>query len=255
MGVAGETLIISLIMAVFGIAPHLIRRVRDSSQSLLLVGTGALVGIYFFDLLPDVLEVGGRSSLLIVGIVWALYSVVHTFHLHQHQHEEEEYHATHQHQDAPVGLLMAAMLAHCVTSGIFLSLSQSLSVAVEHSFFLALLAHKGFEALSFSLILRNRVGSIKQFSFLMLAYSFALPFGAGTTYLLMKSLASPESAEGVRTLAIITASVASGSLLGCMIHDFVIPTFRKVRHQKSELAWVAAGLLMTLGLIFFSGHA
>ena len=92
-----QTLLLAVCMAVFSVLPMLSGRVRKHSRSLFLMGTGALFGICFFDLVPEVFEMGGSSGLLIVGAVWGLYSILHLFHLEHHHHPAEEGEAIHHH--------------------------------------------------------------------------------------------------------------------------------------------------------------
>jgi zinc transporter ZupT len=252
MGLVYETLIISVLMALFCVAPRFFRSMRESSQVFLLIGTGALVGIYFFDLLPDVVEIGGRSSLIIVLAVWAVYSLVHSFHLHHHQQEHCELDSHHEAEPSiGVGFLMVSMVAHCLASGMFLSLSRGLSQSIEHTVFWALLAHKGYEALSVSLVLQERVRSARKLAVLTALYALSFPAGVAITVLATQALGGPEHEHWIRAAAVVVASVAAGSLMGCMIHDFVIPSFKQVKTRRSELAWVALGLVGTLAVSAF----
>lgn len=236
-----ETLAISALMAFFCAAPRFLRWMRGSSQVFLLIGTGALLGIYFFDLLPDVVEVGGRSSLLIVLGVWAAYSIAHSFHLHHHRQEHCD--------TAPslhVGFLMTSMVAHCLASGMFLALSHDLSRSIERGVFWALIAHKGYEALSVSLVLQDSVQSPRKLALLTAGYALSFPAGVAITAAMMPWFNGPGSEATLHTVAVVVASVAAGSLMGCMIHDFVIPSLRQVRRKRIELVWVMLGLAGTL---------
>jgi zinc transporter ZupT len=239
-----ETLAISALIATFCLVPRFFGRVREYSQILLLIGTGALLGIYFFDLLPDVIEVGGRSSLVIVLAVWAVYSVVHTFHLHHHQQEHCEHERTPREGGSGIAFLMISMVAHNLASGMFLALARGLSTSVEHGVFWAMLAHKGYEALSISLVLQERVRDSRRLGFMTAIYALSFPAGAAATSVAIGFLQGESHALLLRGIAVIVASVAAGSLLGCMIHDFVIPSFQQIRRRRMELGWIAFGLFV-----------
>jgi zinc transporter ZupT len=245
-----ETLLISALMGALCVAPRFFKGIRDSSQVLLLIGTGALLGIYFFDLLPDVVEIGGRSSLMIVLAVWAIYSLGHTFHLHHHEHQSTcESHDAPDAPSVPVGFLMTSMITHCLASGMFLSLSHGLSQSIERTVFWALIAHKGYEALSVSMVLQEKVRDSRKLAFLTALYALSFPAGVAMTSAATALLAG-HYADWIRGAAIIVASISAGSLMGCMLHDFVIPSLRQVRARKAELRWVALGLFCTLAVTF-----
>ena len=46
-------------------------------------------------------------------------------------------------------------------------------------------------------------------------------------------------------VAMVISSVAVGSLMGCMIHDFLIPSLKHVRARRHEAAWLVLGGALT----------
>ena len=88
MNILIETLLISTCMLGLGLVPLVSTHVRRYSKFFYLFGTGALAGILIFDLLPDIFEMGGKSTLWGVAIVWLVYSLIHLIHLKQHKSDD-----------------------------------------------------------------------------------------------------------------------------------------------------------------------
>src|SRR5580704_9884668 len=100
-----STLIISALMLTLSLLPVQIQAIRARSRLLFLMGTGALVGLLVFDLVPDVVALGGKQSLVWIGAVWAIYSLFHLAHVHVHTTD-------HAHADTPrssgIGVFLVA---------------------------------------------------------------------------------------------------------------------------------------------------
>ena len=197
-----------------------------------------MFGLCFFDLLPDVIEMGGKSSLYIMGIVWLIYSLIHLFHLGHHQstsHTDESHcELGHPHS---FSMFCGSLITHGFASGMLLALSHELSTQIAHTVFLALVAHKGYEALMFSSILMKQVFSRRLKILLLGAYAFSLPAGVVSAFFLRAQL--------TQEVAMMMSSVAVGTLLACLIFDFMIPNLRQLRSKRAELIWMALGLLLT----------
>jgi zinc transporter ZupT len=148
--------------------------------------------------------------------------------------------------------LMAAMVSHCFSSGMLLVISHELSAKVAASVFLALIGHKGYEALSVSVLLSQRTKDLKRFALCAFAYSVSFPLGVIATIALTRVLGPTTSPTVIKTFAIVVASVAVGSLAGCMVNDFLIPSIQHVRARRHHVAWMLLGvgltLLFTVGL-------
>jgi zinc transporter ZupT len=248
-----QTILITLVMALCFIAPRISKQIQARSKIFLLIGTGGLVSLYFADLLPDVVQLGGTPSLGIIVFVWLVYSYFHTFHIKHHEvhdHEESHDHDIHTHLPADheksSWLLMASMISHCFSSGMLLYMSHALSPKVAASVFLALIGHKGYEALSVSVLLSQQTKSLKKFSTYALMYASSFPIGVIVTAALTHFFGPGLSPTVVRTTIIVVASFAVGSLAGCMMNDFLIPSLKYLRNRKLEAGWMLVGVALTI---------
>jgi zinc transporter ZupT len=237
-----ETAALAAGIALFsGLPLFFYSQVKRHSRFLFLVGTGAMFGLCFFDLLPDVLEIGGKSSFYIIGVVWLIYSLIHLFHLGHHEsdhdHDCSDTHGNGGGHSHSFALFCGSLITHCFASGILLALSHGLSTQVANTVFLALVAHKGYEALMFSSILMKQQFSRLTQLVLLSIYSLSLPMGVALAYVLRDALS--------QDLAVMMSSVAVGTLLGCLIFDFMIPTIRQLRQRRIEILWIGLGLLLT----------
>jgi zinc transporter ZupT len=132
-----------------------------------------------------------------------------------------------------------------------LALAGQLSSRIAFTFFLAMIGHKGYEALSVSLLLQQRLKTNREFAIYALSYALSLPAGVIFTWGCTHFFGAQLGPSLMRGFAMVAASVAIGSLLGCMMHDFVQPALRQIRIRTREAGWVALGVLLTL--IFTNG--
>lgn len=208
------------------------------------------MSLYFGDLLPDVLELGGLSSLAIIVAVWLTYSYFHTSHVHSHGehegHDEHEESHLHVHGAGSPKFLMVSMVSHCFSSGMLLYMSHELSSRIAASVFFALVGHKGYEALSVSVLLSQKIKDARKFLACAIAYSLAFPLGVLTTSALAHFLGAGLSPVVIKSTAIVVASVAVGSLAGCMINDFLLPSIRHVKTRRLEAGWMLVGVALTI---------
>jgi zinc transporter ZupT len=234
VGLTAETIWISACIAVLSAVPIFLEAARRYSRFFFLMGTGALSGILAFDLLPDLFELGGTSSLWGVGVVWLLYSLLHLSHLKHHDHAGEE-HSPHAHGGST--MFLASMVAHCMASGMLLVASQGLNQSLSRTVFWALLAHKAYEALTVSSVLLEREKSRARTIASVAAYALSLPAGVALTYS-FRAYLTP-------FVAMLVTSLAAGTLLGCLLFDFLLPSLRRMKKKRIEIAWIVAGLLLT----------
>jgi zinc transporter ZupT len=239
-----QTVLISTLMSLCFAAPRFSAKVAAHSKILLLIGTGGLVSLYFADLLPDVLQLGGYSSLAIIIAVWLTYSYFHSSHVHFHEGHEEGHTHAHDVPDSPK-FLMISMVSHCFSSGMLLYMSHELSSRIAASVFFALIGHKGYEALSVSVLLSQKIKESRKFLAYAVVYSLAFPIGVITTAALAHFLGAGMSPVVIKTTAMVVASVAVGSLAGCMIHDFLLPSIRHVKTRRIEAGWMLVGVALT----------
>ena len=244
MNLFTQTSLITAVMLVFFLLPRFIERIADFSRYLLLIGTGGLLGFFFFDLIPDVVRVGGVKSVVLIAITWGVYVVLQKLpgfahgHHHESQHEHENL-GPHAHSP---GLLFGAMLVHCFSSGMVLALSGP-------GVFGAMVSHKAYEALSVSLVLHSENRTWRRTGLTAIAYAGAFPLGAWATRCLVNAGMEDRLPWGLSlsTVAMGVASLAVGSILGCLIHDFLVPSFLRVRTHPRESIWLIVGLIATIG--------
>lgn len=237
MGLTVETIFISVCIATLSAVPLFLEVARRYSKLFYLLGTGALSGILAFDLIPDLFELGGTSSLWGVGVVWLLYSLLHLSHLKRHDPKLE----THHHVHGGSSLFLASMVAHCLASGMLLVASQGLAQSLSRTVFWALLAHKTYEALTVSTVLLEREKSRRRTIASVIAYSLSLPAGVALTYS-FRAYLTP-------FVAMLITSLAAGTLLGCLMFDFLLPSIRRMKNRRIEIAWIVAGLLLTQAIM------
>ncbi|MGZ3653385.1 MAG: ZIP family metal transporter [Bdellovibrionota bacterium] len=235
-----ETACISACIVALAIVPLFLPVARRYSKLFYLLGTGALAGILLFDLLPDLFEMGGTSSLWGVGVVWLIYSVLHLSHLVHHRpsaEHEHDHHHHHAHGSGNTYVFLASMVAHCMASGVLLVVSQGLSNGINRTVFWALLSHKAYEALTVSSVLIEKEKSRFQTAISVVLYCLSLPVGVLLTFSFRSTLTP--------FVAMIATSLAAGTLMGCLVFDFLIPSLKGMKNRKLEIAWIVAGLCLT----------
>jgi len=236
MSLATEIFILAFAMTLFCFLPLFSAAARKYSKYIFLIGTGAMFGICFFDLIPDVIELGGSTSLYVIGLVWLLYTVIHVFHLgHHHGHEQESGHDGR--QGSGILLFFGSLVAHCFASGMLLTVSHGLSTKIASTVFAALLAHKIYESLLLSSILITQSFSATRRTAYIAVYAAALPLGALVTSFFQSSINT--------NVAVLISSIAVGTLMGCLIFDFLLPSFRQLREQRYKAGWLIVGLVLT----------
>jgi zinc transporter ZupT len=237
-----ETLVVTLAIGALCVLPLISRRVRAHSGVLVLTGTGAMLGLCLFDLLPDVFEMGGTTGILLTVAIWAVYSLMHVFHLDQHHQQNYEGAVV-----TPSPFFFFSITGHCFASGMLLTVSRSYSEILSVNVYAALLIHKAYEALTVSSILvgnsKSRLGNVG----IIGAYTLSFPLGVGLATLLGETRG--------QMVALGISGVAVGTLLGCLIFDFLIPSFYQLKQRRSHLAWIAFGLLLTQVIMKTVAHS
>ena len=227
-----ETLVLVGGISFFMGLPFIFINIKNYSKYIFLIGTGAMMGICFFDLLPDVFEMGGYSSLGIIAAVGSIYSITHIF----YSHPKKEYSYSSKSLRALL-IFISSLMAHCFAGGMLLAISHALSQKIASTVFLALVAHKGYEAMMLSSILLEQQCSKLRKLALSVAYIISFPAGVLITALF--------GAYFNQEVAILISSVAVGTLMGCLIFDFFIPSIRHLRDKRLEVLWIAGGLIFT----------
>jgi zinc transporter ZupT len=228
-----ETLITALLMASFSAAPLFSARARKYSSTIFLLGTGAMIGICIFDLTPDVLELGGKTAILPLAMAALAYSLVHYFHLFNHEHE----HGVDQKVESGFPYFFGPLIAHSFATGMLLSVSQRFGHEMAHNVFGALLTHKAYEALLLSSILIGMNRSVRWKVGMIALYAGILPLGV--------FLGESVRQEISQTVAVWISAVAVGTLLGCLVFDFLLPSIHQLQDKRSRLIWVLSGFVLT----------
>jgi zinc transporter ZupT len=223
------TILVSLVMALGCALPLLSPWARRHSVTCLLFGTGAMLGLCVFALLPEVVEAGGPRTLWLVAIAGALYSGLHLFHLGHHHHDQEE-------EARAVGVLLGSMSLHCFADGVVLAVSLTLSANLARAVFVAIVAHKFYEAFSVSMLLREMARSRRHFACFISVYALSFPLGIFAGWLLPQALAGAP---------VIIMSFALGGLLGCLWHDFLMPCLPRLQERRMQAGWLLLGFFLS----------
>jgi len=194
-----------------------------------------LLGVCLFDLIPEMFEIGGNTSLVIMAASWAVFAAIHAL---QGGHLHADVNDAHLHSHT-VKFLLGSMVLHCFAGGMLLVSSYELSARLAFHVFLGLIAHKGFEALAMSSLLLEKLDSRKQVILSVILYAISFPAGVIATTLLRQTYAATLSPERIENLAMVITSIAVGNLLGCLVQDFLVPAFREVKNTALRLGRAA----------------
>lgn len=230
------TIILVSCISLFFALPLVFRQVKKFSIYFFLVGTGAITGICLFDLLPEVYEIGGYSSILIIIISCVIYFLLHFFTHKHHEHSTEL-------NPSAFFLFLASLCAHNFASGMLLAISYNLSLKIAHSIFIAMITHKGYEAMMLaSIIVEQPYANIKKIK-IASVYISAFPLGVVLSNIFENSFN--------KQVAIIISSIAVGTLMGCLIFDFLWPSFKQLKEKPMHLIWIASGFFLTQIIDFY----
>jgi ZIP family zinc transporter len=151
-------------------------RFKDKLHLILGFSAGAVIGVAFFDLLPESLELSEKSfgpptTCIIVAAGFLFYLVLDRlvlFHAHHHDHLHEG-HEQHELAQIPRGLLGAASLSvHSFLDGVAIGLAFQVSAAVGYIVAFAVLAHDfsdGINTVNF--LLKNKADKALAFKWLI----------------------------------------------------------------------------------------
>lgn len=223
--------LVSLVIALCCALPWIFPAIRAYSRPLLLVGTSVLLGFVAFDLVPEMVELGGLSSLWLVLLSSAGFTALHALADRHgaHAHDEDEEGPRH-----GVKVLLTSMALHCFAGGMLLVSSYEVSAQLAFGVFVSLAGHKAFEAISVSSVLIQRIptaGSLIRASAL---YVLSFPAGVVVTEAVRRLSVQSLSPETLKQSAIVLTAIAVGSLFGCLIQDFLIPAMRDFRRPACK---------------------
>lgn len=227
-------------MFVLAAVPPFLPQISKYFEQLFLFGTGALLGLCVFDLFPEIFEAGGALGISIVLSVWVLYSAFHVFYSHHHTHTIDPALMTTQaceRKKSPYIFLFSISL-HCFTSGLLLGVSGDFSKKLSTTIFTVLLAHKIFETTTVSSLLLTYKKKAPWTLGMLAIYIFSLPLGVLFTDLFKEKLN--------HVLILWISGVALGSLAGCLVFDFMIPSYAHIKNRRVQIIWFLLGMFLPL---------
>ena len=253
-----QSIFFTAIGAVGAAVPLMIGRQRGIPLWLLPLATGLMIGLASFGLLPEVIHEGGRLSATVVLTVAVVYSIVHLLHVSQHAHLTHDHrsgHCDHHHEgeeDIPSGdnskslaVFFSSIVLHSLFDGALLVISSSLVNAAFVTVIVSLAIHKLFEAMSVSSIVLGRRRSVQRALPLMGLYLLSFPSGVVVATILKEFVRD----ELLHPFAILVMAAAIGNLVSCLLYDFVLPSIKRFKHAKEELAWLALGVAVAAGVL------
>lgn len=230
--------LITMSMIAVGSLPIQLPQLKKYLSSFFVFGSGALLGLCVFHLFPNFIRVGGNWGIAIAAVVGIAYSLVHV--MHAWQHADSLFMAN---KEVPVRknfspyFFALAFVGHNLVSGMFLGYSDKFGSELAQNIFYALLVHKVFEALVVSTALRTYHFNSKQIASFSFAYWLSLPAGFYLAFFPLNGLAQP--------VFLLISGLAMGSLAGCLVFDFALPSFRILRSNFRQLTWLLTGALMS----------
>ena len=243
-----ETIAITLSTMICAMVPTLLGAKGQLPRGLLPLATGTMTGLCLFGLLPEAGKEGGALSLGLAVVVAAVYSLVHLRHLIHHadeagmHHHGESAHDVIGHSHGSIArslaIVVAAIFVHSLLDGALLVITTGFSVQAAAPVTISLGIHKAFEALSLSALITSRSRNPRQARNWLLAYIVSFPCGVAVAAAAREFLAP----DIMQRLALMIMSVALGSLIGCLIFDFVMPSLSRCKQYRDEALWLVGGV-------------
>ncbi|HEV7702498.1 MAG TPA: ZIP family metal transporter [Candidatus Paceibacterota bacterium] len=176
-------------------------RFKDKLHLILGFSAGAVIGVAFFDLLPEAIELGSKSYDVgyitsIVALGFIAYTILDRF-VFFHSHEDEH---TAEQNVSKRGILGAGSLSvHSLLDGVAIGLAFQVSVAVGAIVAVAVLVHDFSDGINtVNLVLKNSGTRMQAFKWLLVD-AIAPVLGVASTMF----FSVPESALGI-ILAVFT---------------------------------------------------
>lgn len=220
--------LVSLVIAVCCALPWIFPALHSYSRPLLLIGTSVLLGFLAFDLIPEMVEMGGIWSLSLVLVSSGGFTLLHAWADRKagakHAHANDDEGPSH-----GVAFLLGSMALHCFAGGMLLVSSYEVSARMAFGVFLSLVAHKAFEAVSVSSVLIQRISTLKQVLKASAFYVLSFPLGVILTEWARWAFFQDTTPQRLEQIALVLTAIAIGSLTGCLIQDFLIPAMRDFR--------------------------
>lgn len=215
-------------------------RFRDRLHTILGFSAGAVMGVVFFDLIPESIHLGGIEKLVFVAVGFAAYLIIDRF-LVMHSHHDHGVETGHQHGHK--GLFGAGSLAtHSFLDGIAIGVAFQASVVIGGVVTIAVIAHDFSDGINtVALILKNGGSRIQAFKFLLVD-ALAPVVGILVTFLFIV----PESVLG------IFLAIFAGFFLYIGASDLIPES-----HHNHPTVWTTAmtilGMMVIFGVIKLAG--
>ena len=208
-------------------------RFKDRLHLILGFSAGAIIGVAFFDLLPEAIELGEKfysvpTMTSVVALGFVFYMFLDRFIILHHHEDDHDEHAVD--LASPRGRLGAGSLSmHSFLDGVAIGLAFQVSAAVGAVVAVAVLVHDFSDGINtVNLILKNEGGRKEAFSWLI-ADAAAPVLGVISTFFFML----PESALG------FILALFSGSFLYIGASDLLPES-----HHNHPTIWTS---VMTIG--------
>lgn len=208
---------------------------RDRLHAIVGFSAGAVMGVVFFDLIPESVYLGGIKNLGFVALGFATYLIIDRFvvlHTH-HDHDTDSHH--HEHK----GLFGAGSLAvHSFLDGIAIGIAFQASAIIGGVVTIAVIAHDFSDGINTVAMVLKNGGSRKQAFKFLLIDALAPVAGIITTFF----FTVPESILG------ILLAIFAGFFLYIGASDLIPES-----HHNHPTVWTTTmtilGMMVIFGLI------
>ncbi|NQU47140.1 MAG: ZIP family metal transporter [Planctomycetes bacterium] len=255
-----ELLTILLIALAGGLLPLFVKWSDRNLHTALALSTGIFLGAVFLHLLPSIallsaeVEVHGEHThahgditlwiFVLVGVL-AVY-LIESYLVPQHSHGSAG-HDSHDHNECgdtshdlnrhrTVGYAaLAGLCIHAFTAGISLAAAEH-SESIGAALFLAVCAHKGFEAFSLATVFLLAELPRKRIVLLMVLFAFVTPLGMLVGSYTLQSIGE----HGVG----IAAALAAGTFLYVCLCELLPEVFHRREDRSIKTILILAGITM-----------
>jgi zinc transporter ZupT len=241
---------IFLVALAGGLCPLAIKWSDRKLHAALALSTGIFLGAVFLHLLPQLpgadLVVHGDHThghshgpmgpwLLVLLGVMGVY-LIENLVFHTHDSDDLHHHQT-------IGYAAWAGLGvHALTAGVAYSLAAQIDAAHAKALFIAIMAHKGFEAFSLTNVLQLAEMKKRRLAFLAVIFALVTPLGI----VLGEQLTEMLGQTGQQSMM----AVAAGTFLYVSLCELLTEVFHRREDAILKLVLLAAGIgLMVLAAI------
>jgi hypothetical protein len=105
--------------------------------------------------------------------------------------------------------------------------------------------------MSVSSLLRAQVESTRRYRFWLAVYIVSFPVGWALAVFIARLLAGRWDPAQMEYVAACLGALAIGTLMSCMLHDFLMPSLRRVRERRHDAIWLLIGAALSIVLTHF----